>query len=224
MSFTIRQASLTDIPQVRDIYNYYVRNTTISLKLHEANDAYIASRLSSTLERELPYFVAVSTSASVSAESKDDKNKDKGENGNGDVILGYAHLSPFSNDKAGYSPAVELTLYLRPDSISGGIGTALMKELTDWVAEREYWAFEGDQAQTLDEKRECGSGSQSGGDSESRNEWVKVKQIYAIMSQDVNGRDGWVSKGEKNRDWYEGKLGFREVGRLPGIGEKFGIR
>lgn len=63
-----------------------------------------------------------------------------------------------------------------------------------------------------------------GGQEDKIKERVRLKQVYAIMSQDVAGRSGLAAKGERNREWYEGKFGFREIGRLPGIGEKFGER
>lgn len=53
---------------------------------------------------------------------------------------------------------------------------------------------------------------------------VQVRKVYAVVSTDVEGRGGLVSKGEKTGEWYMRKLGLGEAGRLSGVREKFGER
>lgn len=51
-----------------------------------------------------------------------------------------------------------------------------------------------------------------------------MRKVYAVVSTDVEGRGGLVSKGEKTGEWYMRKLGLGEAGRLSGVREKFGER
>lgn len=184
MSITVRQATESDIPQIRDIFNFYIENTTISFRHAKAGYEYIASRMRGALERKLPYLVAVEPEQS-------------------DTIRGFCHVSPWSTNKAGYQAAVELTLFLRHDVLSKGIGTALMSALFERLRESYvYWEADGE----VDSVKEN----------------VHVRQVYAIMSQDLVSGERWTARVEKTREWYETKFGFKEVGRMKGIGTKFG--
>ena len=190
--YTIRSATEIDVPQILDIYRYYVANTTIALMLYEPNKDYIASRLRSTIERKLPYIVAAAGA-----------DKD----GSPEHVLGYCHVSPFSPDKSGYRHSVELTLYLQPDYLSVGIGSALLSAVLEQLRSAPYVSWESGQEDKTEKKSQ-----------------IQVRKVYAIMSTDVAGRGGWIAKGEKTKEWYVKKFGFKEAGRLNGVGEKFEVR
>lgn len=181
--FAIRPATEQDIIQVRDIFSFYVLNTTISFMLDDPPLNYMIQRFKSTIERDLPYLVAV--------DSDNDTH-----------VLGYCHASPFSSDKGGYAEAVDFSLFLGPDCTKRGIGGALLNALIKQLQTQPYRSWEQDKVGELQ---------------------VQAKHLYAISSADLVSQGGWLAGGEANWKWYE-RFGFREVGRLPSIGQKFGHR
>lgn len=119
---------------------------------------------------------------------------------NNKTILGFCHASPFSSDKGGYASAVDFSLFVTPESVGKGVGGALLGSLIAHLTERPYLTWE---------------------QSDVNAEEVYAKNLYAVSSADLVSRGGWEAKGETNWEWYRRKFGFREVGRLPGIGRKF---
>jgi L-amino acid N-acyltransferase YncA len=108
-TFEIRPAAMRDMPDVREIYNYYVTNSmvtfdedTMSLKEWRSKFAYL-TRL------ELPFLVAVSPSGQV---------------------LGYALCSPWRQKRA-YRYTVESSIYIRPAATGKGLGRALLGALIE---------------------------------------------------------------------------------------------
>lgn len=105
--YTIRDATLQDIPDIREIYNHYVANSTVtfdedpmSLKAWRSKFAWVA-------KLGFPFLVAVSPSGNV---------------------LGFAYVAPWK-DKAAYRRTVENSIYLGPAATGKGLGKALMAEL-----------------------------------------------------------------------------------------------
>lgn len=241
LSYTIRPASRSDLPAINSIYTYYVLNTTISFLLHKPDISYISRAYESTKSRRLPYLIAVtnttfppsrSTGPSPAVSTShdriniEDQDRITSTSCTPGVVLGYAHGSPLHDDKAGYAPSVELTMYLHPSYIGSGIGSSLLSRLEQEMHESPAWVFE--------------EGHEDLGHE------VRVDRLFARMSLDVSrdeggvherdgGGDGsfwdedgvkwpvWRAQGEKNRDWYVGK-GFEEVGRFKGVGGKLGKR
>jgi len=108
-SFTIREAHAADLPYIREIYNHYVANSTVTfdedamtLREWKSKFAYL-SRLG------MPFIVAESPSGQ---------------------LLGYALVSPWKQKKA-YRFTVENSIYLGAASTGKGLGTALMAELIE---------------------------------------------------------------------------------------------
>ena len=58
MTVTIRQATRDDLPQVRDIYAFYVEKTVVSFLVNAPSLDYVVSRYEDSTERKLPYLVA----------------------------------------------------------------------------------------------------------------------------------------------------------------------
>ncbi|HVV77910.1 MAG TPA: GNAT family N-acetyltransferase [Mycobacteriales bacterium] len=103
----VRYAAEGDLPALTDIYNHYVLNTaaTFDLQPHTVEDR----REWFDHYRSLgPYRLLVAVR-------------------NGDVV-GYASSSRFRPRRA-YDTSIEVTVYLRPDATSGGLGTALYERL-----------------------------------------------------------------------------------------------
>ncbi len=107
--FTIREARPADLPSVREIYNHYVRNSTVTFDERPITLAELKRKFSRMTERRMPFIVA--------------------ESGGGE-ILGYAYVYPWK-EKAAYRFTVENSIYLGPAATGKGLGTALFAELID---------------------------------------------------------------------------------------------
>ncbi|GAB3804420.1 GNAT family N-acetyltransferase [Humibacter antri] len=107
--YALRDARPVDLPHVREIYNYYVTNSTVtfdedvmSLKEWKSKYAYLT-------KLGMPFLVA--------------------ESPNGQ-ILGYALVTPWKQKKA-YRFTVENSIYLGQASTGKGLGTVLMQALIE---------------------------------------------------------------------------------------------
>ena len=105
--YTLRDARPSDLPAVREIYNYYVANSTVtfdedamSLKEWKSKFAYLA-------KLGMPFIVAESPSGQ---------------------LLGYALVSPWKQKRA-YRFTVENSIYLGPAASGKGLGRVLLGEL-----------------------------------------------------------------------------------------------
>jgi len=108
-TFEIRDAVAADLPAVREIYNYYVANSTVTfdedamtLREWKAKFAYL-SKLG------MPFIVAEAPSGQ---------------------LLGYALVAPWKPKRA-YRFTVENSIYLGPAAAGKGLGRALLGELID---------------------------------------------------------------------------------------------
>jgi phosphinothricin acetyltransferase len=112
----IRTADLGDLSALTDIYNHYVRNTTITFDLRpftpEERRAWFDDHAPRGKHRLL---VAV-----------DD----------GGACLGYASTSRW-RPKAAYDTTVEASVYCAPNAVGRGIGSALYHALFDVVARED---------------------------------------------------------------------------------------
>ncbi|OOB90008.1 GNAT family N-acetyltransferase [Rathayibacter sp. VKM Ac-2630] len=106
-SYEIREAREEDLPDIREIYNHYVRNTVVTFDEDDSTIKEWRSKFSRNEKLGLPFIVAVSPSGQ---------------------ILGYAMVSPWSSKRA-YRFTVENSIYLRAASTGKGLGKALMTEL-----------------------------------------------------------------------------------------------
>jgi phosphinothricin acetyltransferase len=108
-SYEIREAREEDLPDIREIYNHYVRNTVVTFDEDDSTIKEWRSKFARNVKLGLPFIVAVSPSGQ---------------------ILGYAMVSPWSSKRA-YRFTVENSIYLRAASTGKGLGKALMTELLD---------------------------------------------------------------------------------------------
>ncbi len=105
--YEMRPAEAGDLPYIREIYNYYVANSTVTfdedaMTLPEWRDKFFyLSRLG------MPFIVAESPSGQ---------------------ILGYALVAPWKQKKA-FRFTVENSIYLGAASTGKGLGRVLMEEL-----------------------------------------------------------------------------------------------
>lgn len=101
----IRPAGLEDLPAIREIYNYYVFNSTCTFQLEPDTEA---ERLAWFREHGERHPVVVAESA-------------------GEVV-GWGSLSPW-NKRAAYAQSVEASVYVRSDQQRRGFGKELLVAL-----------------------------------------------------------------------------------------------
>ena len=105
--FELRPAVMADLPHVREIYNYYVANSTVTFDEKPVTLASMRGKLARADKGGYPFIVAQSRSGE---------------------ILGLAFVLPWK-DKSAYRYTVENTIYLGPAATGKGVGKALMAEL-----------------------------------------------------------------------------------------------
>jgi L-amino acid N-acyltransferase YncA len=105
--YQIRAAEPGDIPDMREIYNHYVANSTVTFDEEPQSLAEMRKKFRHVQDLGYPWLVAVSPSGNV---------------------LGYAYVTPWK-PKAAYRFTVENSIYLGPASTGKGLGAVLMAEL-----------------------------------------------------------------------------------------------
>jgi phosphinothricin acetyltransferase len=105
--YTLRAAEPRDIPDMLEIYNHYVANSTVTFDEDALTLAEMRKKFRIVADLGYPWLVAVSP---------------------GGNVLGYAYVTPWK-PKAAYRFTVENSIYLGPASTGKGLGAALMAEL-----------------------------------------------------------------------------------------------
>ena len=117
----VRPGVESDLDALTDIYNHYVRETTITFDTVPFSPEERRPWLLSHPE-DGPYRLKVAVDGTFQ--------------GNSQRILGYATSSPY-RAKPSYSTSVEVTIYLAPDAGGRGIGTLLYKALFEALADED---------------------------------------------------------------------------------------
>lgn len=112
MSASVRRAASSDVPAITDIYNHYVRETSITFDIEEH-----------TIERRLAWFAQFRDTGPYQCFVAEHEG----------AVAGYACSTQF-RPKAAYDTTVEVTIYLRPGQHGVGIGSALYQALFDALA------------------------------------------------------------------------------------------
>jgi len=102
----VRPAQAGDAQSIAKIYNYYIRNTSITFEEQDVTAVEMAQRIKETTAEELPYLVLE-------------------EDG---VLRGYAYASKWKG-RCAYRYSVEITVYLSPDAGGHGYGSLLYTQL-----------------------------------------------------------------------------------------------
>jgi L-amino acid N-acyltransferase YncA len=105
--FVIRDAVAADLPHIREIYNHYVMNSTVTFDEKAMTLAELRRKFAHVRKLGMPYLVAESP---------------RGQ------LLGYAYVYPWK-EKAAYRYTVENSIYLGPASTGKGLGKALLERL-----------------------------------------------------------------------------------------------
>jgi phosphinothricin acetyltransferase len=109
----IRNAIADDARAIAAIYNPYILNTTISFEEEPVTDAAMAQRIADVQDGGLPWLVA----------ERDGK------------VLGYAYATKW-RVRLAYRFSVESSVYLAPEAVRQGVGSALYTALLAQLAER----------------------------------------------------------------------------------------
>jgi L-amino acid N-acyltransferase YncA len=107
--YSIRDAVAADLPYVREIYNHYVANSTVTFDEDAMTLREWKSKFAYLTKLGMPFIVAASPNGQ---------------------ILGYALVSPWKQKKA-YRFTVENSIYLGAASTGKGLGPVLMGELIE---------------------------------------------------------------------------------------------
>jgi L-amino acid N-acyltransferase YncA len=115
MSVPIRPARLSDIPAITHIYGDAVAHGTASFELETPDQAEMKRRMETLLAGDFPYIVA-----------EFDGN-----------LAGYAYSALYRTRPA-YRFTVENSVYVAPDMLRRGVGSALLKALIEASAARGF--------------------------------------------------------------------------------------
>ncbi|GAA1055723.1 N-acetyltransferase [Agromyces luteolus] len=108
-SFEIRRARAADLPAVREIYNYYVANSTVTFDEEAMTLREWKQKFAYLNRLGMPFLVAESPTGQ---------------------LLGYALVTPWKQKRA-YRYTVENSIYLGPAASGKGLGRALLGALID---------------------------------------------------------------------------------------------
>lgn len=108
-SYEIRPVVAADIPDIREIYNYYVTNSVVTFDEKKWTLAQWREKVEKLQKLGLPFIVAQSPSGQ---------------------ILGYALVQPMSS-KSAYRYSVENSIYLGQAATGKGLGRALLVALIE---------------------------------------------------------------------------------------------
>lgn len=105
--YSMRDAQITDLPYIREIYNHYVANSTVTFDVDAMTLSAWRSKFYYLGKLGMPFVVAVSPAGQ---------------------LLGYALVSPWKEKRA-YRFTVENSIYLGAASTGKGLGRVLLGEL-----------------------------------------------------------------------------------------------
>jgi phosphinothricin acetyltransferase len=113
----VRAGTGADLPGIAAIYTHYVLNTTITFNTQVRTPAAWRERF----ERNVtvgPYDLLVATATD-------------------DEVVGFVETVPF-RPKPAYARSAELSIYVAPDAVGHGVGSALLSRLVQRLAASEF--------------------------------------------------------------------------------------
>ncbi|MET4159633.1 GNAT family N-acetyltransferase [Agromyces sp. PvR057] len=108
-TYELRDAVAADLPAVREIYNYYVANSTVTFDEDAMTLKEWKAKFAHLTKLGMPFIVAEAPSGQ---------------------LLGYALVAPWKPKRA-YRFTVENSIYLGPAAAGKGLGRALLGELIE---------------------------------------------------------------------------------------------
>lgn len=110
----IATVKVDEIPELLEIYNHYVRNTTVTFNTDELDE-----------EQFIAAFCADTARYTLNTIYEDD------------LIVGYSSLNPF-NKKEAYRRSAYVSIYLAPASTGKGFGRRVLEHLEKQAREMGY--------------------------------------------------------------------------------------
>ncbi|WP_030668988.1 GNAT family N-acetyltransferase [Streptomyces rimosus] len=126
----VRTATEADLGALTDLYNHYVRETTITFDTEPFTPEQRRPWLLSHPE-DGPHRLLVAQERAQRERAPDGRLP-----GHGDGLLGYVTSSPF-RIKPAYSTSVEVSVYCAPQAAGRGVGTLLYKALFEALADED---------------------------------------------------------------------------------------
>lgn len=124
----IRASKDSDVAAITEIYAHHVLHGTGSFEIDPPGLEEMARRRSEIVNRNLPYFVAVT----------------------GNTVVGYAYAALYRT-RVAYRFTLEDSVYIHPGHLGAGVGAALLRELISACKEwgcRQLVAVIGDSENT----------------------------------------------------------------------------
>jgi phosphinothricin acetyltransferase len=115
VALAIRSASSADADTIAAIYRHHVLHGTASFDTEPPTAEFWRDKIGAILARAWPFLVAEQDGA----------------------VVAYAYASQF-RDRPAYAATCEDSIYVAPDRIGQGIGTALLEALIDAAAARGF--------------------------------------------------------------------------------------
>lgn len=116
----IRKATENDAKCITNIYNHYILRSTATFETETVTSVEMVKRIHQLLDSRFPWLVA----------------EDKGK------CIGYAYGSKWNKRKA-YDQTAEVTVYVAPNRVTQGIGTALYTSLFEELRSLRYHSIIG---------------------------------------------------------------------------------
>lgn len=189
----LRPVEPKDVPQLREIYNWYARNSIDSPNTEDLDEDEVRQRVEDTRNANLPFIVAIDRrSASTDTEN----------------ILGYALAREFDRHHLANQFTAELEVYVKNGHKRLGIGRCLLDKLLE-VCDSTYVPKPG---YRFEAKREDRSGYYGGG----RRKLARL--VFTLCYVDSKE----ITDHTNVKRWLKEYAGFEEQGLLRGIRVKNG--
>lgn len=196
----LRPAVRSDVPQLQDIYNSYLRNSARGAELQPLTYLDMLHRWTDSTDEKLPFIVAISKCARINRKV-----------GNGvEKIVGWASATDWVGPNAVERYTVELEIYVHQDHLHQGVGKCLMDKLID-STDRGHIARRGYPFTCAPELRH---GYSAGG----ARDLIKLLIIFRSFDKPRNAKENdlpWIKK------WLEEEWNFEQQGHVPKSGVKF---
>jgi len=127
ISIQVRAATAADSQAIARIYNHYIRESVITFEESEVTASEMNSRVEKVNDSSLPWLVAEMDGA----------------------LLGYAYATKWK-ERSAYRYAVESSIYMDPNRVGSGSGTALYRELLSCLRTKSVHTVIGGIAQPND--------------------------------------------------------------------------
>jgi phosphinothricin acetyltransferase len=191
--FQTRSVSPKDLLELPPIFNHYIAHSVISFRLEPIDIDFFEGLLKTTYAHELPFIVATTTPTPPITESEDLK----------EIVIGYAYATPWRPNYAAYRHTVEISIYVNPQYVSAGAGSALMDGLMAALRTTRVRDPTTENFIRNDVNLEQSNGPGS------------IHQVLVIMSLDPEGKEGGLEK-------FYARWGFERIGHMKRVGYKFG--